>query len=56
MFTRNDRIVDWRACLDHTSRDVDHVEVNATHLGMGIDPDVWHAAATALASTVPPGP
>jgi pimeloyl-ACP methyl ester carboxylesterase len=51
IFSRNDRIVDWRACLDHTSPDVDHVEVTSPHLGMGIDPDVWLAVAVALAST-----
>lgn len=49
VFTRNDRVVDWRACLDRTSLDVDHVEVGSTHLGMGVDPDVWLAVATALA-------
>ena len=50
IFTRDDRVVDWRACLDHRSPDVDHVEVTSTHLGLGIDPDVWLAVARALAA------
>lgn len=50
VFTRQDTVVSWLACLDHTSPDVDHVEVRSTHLGLGLDPDVWLAAARALAA------
>ena len=50
VFTREDRVVDWRACLDHRSPDVDHVEVGSTHVGLGLDPDVWLAVARALAA------
>jgi len=49
IFTRRDRVVDWRACIDHHSRHVRHVESQATHLTLGIDPDVWWTVATALA-------
>jgi pimeloyl-ACP methyl ester carboxylesterase len=49
IYTRGDRIVDWRACIDRSSPDVRHVEVRSTHLGLGIDPDVWSAVASALA-------
>lgn len=49
MFTRNDNIVDWRACIDRTSPNVTHVEVASTHVGLGIDPDVWMTAARVLA-------
>ncbi len=41
IFTRRDRIVSWEACLDRTSPDVEHFEVGSTHLGLGLDPDVW---------------
>jgi pimeloyl-ACP methyl ester carboxylesterase len=51
IFTRRDRIVDWRACIDRASPNVTHVEVGSTHLSLGIDPDVWWTIATALAST-----
>ncbi len=50
IFTRNDGAVDWRACIDRSSVDVTMVEVAATHVGMGVDPDVWVTAARALAA------
>lgn len=49
VFTRNDNIVDWRACIDRSSQNVAMVEVDSTHVGLGIDPDVWMVAARALA-------
>ena len=48
IFSRNDGVVDWRACVDRFSPRVRHVEVRSTHVGLGIDPDVWRAAAAAL--------
>jgi pimeloyl-ACP methyl ester carboxylesterase len=45
--SRADRIVPWRACVD-PSPDATNVEVRSTHLGMGIDPDVWLAVARRL--------
>lgn len=49
IFTRNDSVVDWRACIDRFSLDVTTVEVGSTHVGLGIDPDVWLTVAEALA-------
>jgi pimeloyl-ACP methyl ester carboxylesterase len=49
MFSKRDGIVAWRACLDHTSPDVEHVEVSSKHIGMGLDPDVWEVVAHRLA-------
>ena len=49
MFSRRDGIVAWKACIDHTSPVVEHVEVFSTHIGMGIDPDVWAIVADRLA-------
>ena len=49
VFSRRDGIVSWRACLDHTSPAVEHVEVFSTHIGMGVDPDVWTVVADRLA-------
>ena len=51
IFTRNDSVVDWRACIDRFSLDVTTVEVGSTHIGLGIDPDVWLTIAEALAET-----
>ena len=49
IYSRNDGVVNWRACIDRYSQQVDHVEVRSSHVGLGIDPDVWRAAAMALA-------
>lgn len=38
--SRNDGIVDWRACIDHVTPFALNVEVDATHFGMGLSPDV----------------
>ncbi len=51
MFTRKDAAVDWRACIDRSSLDATTIEVDSTHVGMGIDPDVWITTARALAET-----
>jgi extradiol dioxygenase family protein len=40
-YSRRDRVVAWRACIDQHNTHVDHVEVGSTHVGLGIDPDVW---------------
>ena len=49
IYSRRDGIVSWQACLDRVSPDVEHVEVRSTHLGMGVDPDVWAVVAERLA-------
>lgn len=49
ILTRNDTVVDWRACIDRFSLDVTTIEVGSTHIGLGIDPDVWLTIAEALA-------
>jgi pimeloyl-ACP methyl ester carboxylesterase len=48
IYTKDDRIVDWRACIDRRTEGVEHIEVRSTHLGLGVDPDVWWAVARAL--------
>lgn len=48
-YTRLDGVVDWRACIDTVSPDVEHVEVRSTHAGITIDPDVWGGIARRLA-------
>ena len=50
LVSKRDGIVAYRAQLDHHSEDVEHVEIGSTHLGMGVDPDVWLATAGALAT------
>lgn len=50
IYTRHDHVVNWQACIDHHSPDVEHHEVRSTHLGLGIDPEVWALVARRLAA------
>ena len=52
VFTRRDGIVAWEACIDRSSPRAEHVEVSSTHIGMGLDPDVWGLVAERLAEPV----
>ena len=52
VFSRRDGIVSWEACIDRSSPYAEHVEVFSTHLGMGVDPDVWAVTADRLAPPV----
>ena len=45
IYSRNDGIIDWRACLDPAA---DHVEVRASHVGMALDPRVSDQVLAAL--------
>jgi triacylglycerol lipase len=45
IYSRNDGVVDWRSCLDPSA---DHVEIDASHLGMGLNAGAYRAIATAL--------
>ena len=56
IYSRRDGIVAWEACLDRISPDVEHLEVRSTHLGLGLDPDVWQVVADRLARPVPVAP
>jgi esterase/lipase len=49
IYSKNDGIVGWQASIDKHSPQVDHVEVRATHLGLGISPDVYNIIARKLA-------
>lgn len=46
IYSRSDGIVDWRACLDASA---EHVEVAASHCGMGMNRNAYAAIAAALA-------
>jgi hypothetical protein len=49
MWSKRDGVVSPKACIDVDSPDVENVEVTSTHLGMGVDPDVWTVIAARLA-------
>jgi hypothetical protein len=53
LFSRRDGIVAWQACIDRSSPFAEHVEVSSTHIGMGIDPDVWAVVADRLQRDAP---
>jgi pimeloyl-ACP methyl ester carboxylesterase len=46
VYSRTDEIVRWEACLDPAAV---HLEVNVSHIGMGLARDVWLALAGELA-------
>jgi pimeloyl-ACP methyl ester carboxylesterase len=46
IYSRSDGIVDWRSCLDPAA---DHVEVDASHVGMAVSAAVYRAIADVLA-------
>lgn len=48
LWSRRDGVVSPRACIDDQSPDVENIEVSSTHLGMGLDPDVWAIVARRL--------
>lgn len=48
IYSKVDRVVAWRACLDASGGDVEHVEVLTTHLGLGFAPDVYRIIARRL--------
>lgn len=48
IYSRRDGIVAWEACIDRNGHDVEHHEVRSSHVGMGVDPDVWHIIADRL--------
>ncbi len=49
IYSRADAVVAWQACIDRHSPDVEHVEVSATHLGLGFAPDVYRIVGERLA-------
>lgn len=51
IYSCEDAVVAWQACLDPDSPDVEHVEVGGSHAGLGINPDVFGLVADRLAAT-----
>ena len=44
----SDGVVAWKACVDHVIPKVEHIEVRATHLGLGISAQVFRIIARRL--------
>ena len=51
-YSRRDGVVDWRACIDDEGGGpIEHVEVRASHVGLGFSADVYELVADRLAAT-----
>lgn len=48
IYSKSDAIVSWPATIDHFSERVQHIEVEAPHLGMGFNPTIWAHIVKAL--------
>jgi hypothetical protein len=49
-YCKADGIVGWRACIDHRTPGIEHVEVRATHFSHGFDPKMSEIGAERLAA------
>jgi hypothetical protein len=49
LYSRSDAVVAWQACIDRHAPNVEHVEVETTHLGLGLSPAVFRIIAERLA-------
>ncbi len=55
IYSRRDGVVAWQACIDpEGSGPIEHVEVEATHLGLGFSADVYRLVARRLAARPEP--
>jgi len=49
VYTRTDGVVAWEASIDPVHGRTEHVEVNSSHIGLGLSPAVWLLLAERLA-------
>lgn len=51
LYSRTDGVVHWESCIDRSgSRSAENVEVMASHVGMGLNADVYRVVADRLAA------
>ena len=50
IYSRRDGIVDWLSCVDQQTPHAENIEVTSTHIGYGLDPDVWRVIAQQIDS------
>jgi hypothetical protein len=50
IFSRQDEVISWPACIDRESPNVKHFEVRSPHIAMGFDPAVWSIIGRQLAT------
>lgn len=51
IYSKRDGVVAWEACIDEYSPHVEHIEVTASHVGLGISADVFEIIAQRLAGS-----
>lgn len=55
IYSKRDGIVGWQASIDRHNSHAEHIEVRATHLGLGISPDVFRIIARRLSGAASAG-
>ncbi len=51
IYSKSDGIVGWRAAVDYYNEQAKNIEVNCSHLGMGVSAEVWKIIAQTLAQS-----
>ena len=51
LYSRTDGVVSWRACIDHDSPNIKHIQVSSSHAGMGFHAQVFQLIAQTLADS-----
>lgn len=41
IFSKSDKVVEWRSTIDKINPQVEHIEIDCAHLGMGFNPKIW---------------
>ncbi|HEX4918084.1 MAG TPA: alpha/beta fold hydrolase [Limnobacter sp.] len=52
LYSKKDSIVSWQACIDRFSPNVEHIEIEAPHLAMGVSKEVMNLLPYALGTPV----
>ena len=56
IFSKRDRVVNWRGSIDRTTPGARNIEVTSGHAGLGLDPAVWRIVADTIGAGVTSGP
>ena len=48
IYSKSDGIVGWQASIDIYNDHAENIEVESSHLGLGVNPKVWHVIAKIL--------
>ena len=49
IYSRSDGIVAWQCCVQEKGRRAESIEVQSSHIGIGLNPAAWYALADRLA-------